>query len=124
MSEHEDQFDRWLSNTGVPPVEVETGVDEGTQLATFANATTGRSRDEKWAVSIATYIDLPEGLTAHELEVMVKSALQMAANASPILMFDAKVGPGFDYDLVVEEEEKEAEREEAGLYDNDEEDDT
>ncbi len=83
MSEHEDQFDRWLSNSSIPAVEVETGMDEGTQLATFANATTGRSRDEKWAVSIATYIDLPEGLTAHELEVMVKSALQMAANASP-----------------------------------------
>lgn len=133
MSEHEHEnkhedifevFDRQLSNPEVPAVEVETGVDEDTQLATFANATAGRSRDEKWAVSIATYIDLPEGLTAHEVEVMVKSALQMAANASPILMFDAKVGPGYDYDMVVEEEEREAEREEAGLYDNDEEDDT
>ena len=123
MSEHEhddNPIDTWISNSEVPQVEVESGVDEDTQLSTFANATLGTTRDEKWAVSIATYIDLPAGLEAHELEVMVKSALQMAANASPVLMFDAKVGPSFEHDTVVEEEERAAEREEAGLYDSEE----
>ena len=110
-----DVFDSWLSSEhDVPQVVVEGGVSEAQQLLDFANATIGRSRDEKWAVSIATYIDLPRGLDADAVRLTVQAALDQAAKASPMVMFDAKVGPSLDYEQIVEDEAR-------GDYDEEEE---
>lgn len=97
--------DRYLS-ADVPQVEV-AKMDEDEQCATFQNATLQGSEDQKWAVSIATYVTVPKGLDLEGAKAWVMGVLTAAASGTPHVVFDAMVGRSFDYETITEEEETE-----------------
>lgn len=94
---------------GVPQVEVGK-MDESEQCSSFLNATLQGSADQKWAVSIATYVTVPGGMTRAQAQTYVRDVLNSAAKGEPRIMFDAMVGPSFDYETIVAEETEAADR--------------
>lgn len=90
----------------VPKVEIKYNVDEAEQMSSFVNATLqGAGR---WAVSIATYVDLEDSPDAYATGIRLRKILETAAAATEpgSLMFDVQIGPSLDYDLYVEDDDR------------------
>lgn len=101
------------SRDSVPSVEVERNVSEDEQIESFANATLQHSTDGRWAVSIATYLEIPEFASENQGHVVeyIKALLGSAAeNAGDpgVLIFDVKLGRSDEYDILeIERQERE-----------------
>lgn len=112
---------QWMGNNPqMPSVEVERGVDEETQVETFANSTLKSTPDSRWAVSVAVYLPLPD--RASELEVMatVRDILTRMAEAVPEpVLFDVKVGKTTEHDEMTDEMVEDMAREALGHHDDD-----
>ncbi len=82
-------------------VTIEKGVPESEQTSSFINATLD-GFGEKVAISIATYIKVPDSMKnagEDEIASYVENILTSACKASDQLVFDVKIGRSMDCEL-------------------------